>query len=87
MAQVNADPESLRQVRASIDRFQKDLDRSIAQVRGSLRGAKWNDERRRDFERDLEKLLNSIAAFSKNADQLKAHLARKADDLDRFLAR
>ncbi|RKR76286.1 hypothetical protein [Frondihabitans australicus] len=86
MAGVIADPKDLRNVRSALDRCQKDIDRALAQVRGTLRSANWRDDRRVKFEKDLESLLGSIARFSKDADELKTYLGRKADELDRFLS-
>jgi len=86
MARVDADPQSLRDVRASLARCQTDIDKALGSVRGTLKGAHWNDDRRRQFERDLESFIGSISAFTRQADDLKNYLGRKADELDRFLA-
>ncbi|MET4619848.1 hypothetical protein ABIE18_001284 [Arthrobacter sp. 2762] len=87
MARVNADPESLRALRDALRRGQEDISRAVEGMRGSFKSAQWNDDRRTQFERELEGFLSSVTAFSKEADELKEYLSRKADDLDRYLGR
>lgn len=87
MAGVNADPDSLRKLRADIDRTQNDIKQAIARTRGSLRSARWQDAAKDKFERELEQTLKSLEAFDRNANQLKSHLDRKARELDDFLRR
>ncbi|KQQ05737.1 MULTISPECIES: hypothetical protein [unclassified Rathayibacter] len=86
MPHVDADPQSLRDVRAALTRCQNDIDKSLASVRSTVKSAHWNDDRRRQFDRDLEGLLGQISTFSRKADDLKSYLGRKADELDRFLS-
>ncbi len=87
MSKVNADPQALRNVRSAIHQGQTDIERAVANMRSALRSADWNDERRRQFEQDLEGLLGSLKAFSARADEMKSHLDRKANQLDQFLQR
>ncbi|MBP2214780.1 MULTISPECIES: hypothetical protein [Rhodococcus] len=87
MAGVNADPSSLRTLRADIDRTQREIKQAIARTRGALRSAQWKDSMKDQFERELESTLRTLDAFDRNADQLKAHLDRKARELDQYLGR
>lgn len=87
MPSIDTDPQSLRDVRAALQRCQTDIERSVNQVRGVLRSAHWNDDRRKQFEQELETLLRSLSSFGRQADEMKSYLARKADELDRFLQR
>lgn len=87
MAKVDADPQSLRDLRNSLQRGQTDIDRAVNGIRSALSAANWHDERRRQFERELEGVLASLRTFSRQADDMKSYLGRKADQLDQFLSR
>lgn len=87
MSRVNANPESLRSLREAIGRGQDDIKRATDGMRGAFRSAEWSDERRNQFERELESFLNSVTSFSKEADELKQYLGRKADELDAYLGK
>jgi hypothetical protein len=87
MSRVSANPESLRNLRDAIRRGQDDITKAVDGMRGAFRGAEWSDERRNQFERELESFLNSVTSFSKEADELKEYLTRKADQLDTYLGR
>ncbi len=86
MAKVDADPQSLRNLRSSISRGRTDIDRAIAGMRSALKNTHWNDDRRRQFEQDLEALLQSVSGFVQKTDGFETYLTRKADDLDRYLS-
>lgn len=86
MAGVVADPRSLRELRSAIQRSQTDIDRAAQAMRTALKNTNWNDDRRRQFERNMEGFLSSLTNFAKQADEMRAYLGRKADELDRYLA-
>ncbi|WP_433653831.1 hypothetical protein ACQPW1_24695 [Nocardia sp. CA-128927] len=87
MSSIQANPDSLKKLKGDIDRSQREINQAIARVRSSLKSAEWRDSVKDQFERDLEQVLRSVAAFDKNADQLKRYLDKKVQILQSYQGR
>lgn len=87
MSNVQANPDSLRQLKNDIDRSQREINAAITRVRSSLKRAEWRDSVKDKFERDLEQILRSVAAFDTNAAQLKSYLDKKIQLLQTYQGR
>lgn len=87
MSSVQANPDSLQQLEGDIYRSQREIERAFTRVRSSLRGAEWRDGVKDQFERDLDYVLRSIAAFDDNANQLKRYLDKKTQILQNYQER
>ncbi|MRH91662.1 hypothetical protein GFY24_30200 [Nocardia sp. SYP-A9097] len=87
MSSVQANPDSLKKLKSDIDRSQREINQAITRVRSSLKSAEWRDGVKDQFERDLEQVLRSVAAFDRNADQLKMYLDKKIQILQHYQGR
>ncbi|WP_280441844.1 hypothetical protein [Nocardia brasiliensis] len=87
MSSIQANPDSLKKLKGDIDRSQREINQAITRVRSSLRGAEWRDSVKDQFERDLEQVLRSVAAFDNNANVLKRYLDRKIQILQSYQGR
>lgn len=87
MSKVIADPASIRELASAIQRGQTEIDRTLQNMRAALTRTDWSDERRRQFEQQLESFLRSVASFAKQTDDMRDYLGRKATELEQYLAR
>ncbi|CAM2842690.1 hypothetical protein [Skermania piniformis] len=87
MGSVQANPDSLKKLKSDIDRSQREINGAISRVRSSLKGTDWRDSVKDKFEKDMEQVLKSVAAFDANANQLKAYLDKKIQILQTYQGR
>ena len=85
MANVQADPDKLRQFAKVLANSAEEYRQMGKQIQRSLAATGWNDAERRKFETDLNSTLRGLNGFS---DRLKndyvPKLQKKASALDQF---
>jgi len=84
---IDTDPDALIAMARELKQATASIDGSIRKVRSALNGSRWNDNVRRDFERNLEaiaKMSKQIEAVSEESQRM---LNRKAQQLQAYLGR
>lgn len=85
MAQINADPDKLRDLSRKMKAAAGQIESMRSQLLKGLASTGWNDRERQKFESELSADLKKATAISQ---QLKSHypaiLERKARALDEF---
>ena len=85
MAEINADPDRLRQFAKTLASTSQQFEQLARQLQRSLDATNWKDSERQKFDQDFKQALRSISQFS---ERLKSDyvpkLQKKADALDRF---
>ena len=83
MTAVDANAEDLRRLAHALEAYKKEVIGSASKVRGALRSAKWNDNRKTQFEsrlNDVQKRLDSF--MNGEVDQMVKSLRAYAHQLD-----
>ncbi len=84
---VDTDPDALIAMARELKQASSTVDSSIRKVRSALASSRWNDNVRRDFEKNLEaiaKMAKQIETVSAESQQM---LNRKAQQLQAYLGR
>jgi hypothetical protein len=85
MAEVNADPDKLRQFAKTLSVSAQQFEQLSRQMQRGLDGTGWHDRERQRFDQDFKQTLVSV---SKLADELRSQyvprLQKMADALDQF---
>lgn len=84
MADVNADPDKLRQFATALTKASDQFEQLGRQLQRSLDATGWRDSERTKFEQDFKEALRSV---NQCAGRLRAEvpkLQRKATALDQF---
>jgi uncharacterized protein YukE len=85
MAEINADPDKLRQFAKALTNSSQQFEQLARQLQRSLEATGWRDSERQKFEQDFKQTLRSISQFSERMkSQYVPQLQKKADALDRF---
>lgn len=84
---IDTDPAALIAMARELKNAGQAIDQSIRKVRGALNNSHWNDNVRRDFERNLEAIARMAKQIETVSDESQRMLTRKAQQLQAYLGR
>jgi ABC-type transporter Mla subunit MlaD len=84
---IDTDPAALVAMARELKNAGQSIDQSIRKVRGALNNSQWNDNVRRDFEKNLEAIARMAKQIETVSDESQRMLTRKAQQLQQYLGR
>lgn len=84
---IDTDPDALIAMARELKHASSSIDGSIRKVRSALNGSRWNDNVRRDFEKNLEAIAKMAKQIEAVSDESQRMLSRKAQQLQAYLGR
>lgn len=84
---IDTDPDALLAMARELKQASSAIDGSIRKVRGALNNSRWNDNVRRDFEKNLEAIAKMAKQIETVSDESQRMLTRKAQQLQAYLGR
>jgi uncharacterized protein YukE len=82
---IDTNPEALRAMAREIRLADAAVDGCIKKIRSALNASHWNDNVRRDFERNLENIAKLARQMAASSEESQKMLSRKALQLDDYL--
>ncbi len=84
---IDTDPNALIAMARELKSASSSIDNSIRKVRSALNNSQWNDNVRRDFEKNLEAIAKMAKQIESVSDESQRMLQRKAQQLQAYLGR
>ncbi len=84
---IDTDPNALIAMARELKTASASIDNSIRKVRSALNNSQWNDNVRRDFEKNLEAIAKMAKQIETVSDESQRMLQRKAQQLQAYLGR
>ena len=84
---IDTDPDALIAMARELKSASAAIEGSIRKVRSALNGSRWNDNVRRDFEKNLEAIARMAKQIESVSDESQRMLNRKAQQLQAYLGR
>ncbi|MCV7278331.1 WXG100 family type VII secretion target [Mycolicibacterium flavescens] len=84
---IDTDPAALLAMARELRNAGQSIDQSIRKVRSALNSSQWNDNVRRDFEKNLEAIARMAKQIETVSDESQRMLTRKAQQLQAYLGR
>lgn len=84
---IDTDPDALLAMARELKAASASVDASIRKVRSALNASRWNDNVRRDFEKNLEAIAKMAKQIETVSDESGRMLTRKAQQLQQYLGR
>lgn len=84
---IDTDPNALIAMARELKSASSSIDNSIRKVRSALNNSQWNDNVRRDFEKNLEAIAKMAKQIEAVSDESQRMLQRKAQQLQAYLGR
>lgn len=84
---IDTDPAALLAMARELKNASSSIDGSIRKVRSALNGSHWNDNVRRDFEKNLDSIARMAKQIESVSDESQRMLNRKAQQLQQYLGR
>ncbi len=84
---IDTDPAALLAMARELKNASASIDGSIRKVRSALNASRWNDNVRRDFEKNLEAIAKMAKQIETVSDESQRMLNRKAQQLQTYLGR
>lgn len=84
---IDTDPEALVAMARELRNAGQAIDQSIRKVRSTLNSSQWNDNVRRDFEKNLDAIARMAKQIETVSDESQRMLTRKAQQLQTYLGR
>lgn len=84
---IDTDPDALIAMARELKNASAAIEGSIRKVRSALNGSRWNDNVRRDFEKNLEAIARMAKQIESVSDESQRMLNRKAQQLQAYLGR
>ncbi|SEH48040.1 Proteins of 100 residues with WXG [Mycolicibacterium rutilum] len=84
---IDTDPAALIAMARELKNAGQSIDQSIRRVRSALNSSQWNDNVRRDFEKNLEAIARMAKQIETVSDESQRMLTRKAQQLQAYLGR
>lgn len=87
MSKAIANLDDLKRMQGSVRRAEDQIDQAIRQLKSDLARADWKDDRRRDFESQLNDATSSVQRAKQQLGQLQPILNKAIQDLSTYLQR
>jgi len=84
---IETDPDALIAMARELKNASAAIDSSIRRVRSVLNNSQWNDNVRRDFERNLDAIARMAKQIGSVSEDSQRMLTRKAQQLQVYLGR
>lgn len=84
---IDTDPAALVAMARELRNAGQAIDQSIRKVRSTLNSSQWNDNVRRDFEKNLDAIARMAKQIETVSDESQRMLTRKAQQLQTYLGR
>lgn len=84
---IDTDPAALLAMARELKNASASIDGSIRKVRSALNASRWNDNVRRDFEKNLDAIAKMAKQIEAVSDESQRMLNRKAQQLQTYLGR
>jgi ABC-type transporter Mla subunit MlaD len=84
---IDTDPAALVAMARELKNASASIDGSVRKVRSALNASRWNDNVRRDFEKNLEAIARMAKQIETVSDESQRMLNRKAQELQKYLGR
>jgi hypothetical protein len=84
---IETDPAALLAMARELKNASAAIDTSIRKVRSALNASQWNDNVRRDFEKNLEAMARMAKQIETVSADSQRMLNRKAQQLQAYLGR
>lgn len=87
MSRIDTDPAALVAMARELKNVNAAMETSIRRVRSTLNNSRWQDNVRRDFEKNLEAIARMAKQIESVSDESQKMLNRKAQQLQTYLGR
>ncbi|MCP9273936.1 WXG100 family type VII secretion target [Mycolicibacterium arenosum] len=84
---IDTDPAALVAMARELKNASASIDGSVRKVRSALNSSQWNDNVRKDFEKNLEAIARMAKQIEQVSDESQRMLNRKAQQLQQYLGR
>ena len=84
---IDTDPAALVGMARELRAASTSIDASIRKVRSTLNNSQWNDNVRRDFEKNLDAIARMVKQIETVSEESQRMLNRKAQQLQTYLGR